>query len=86
MKLHATFIGAKQKYLGMCKTQKSGIKTSSEEIGLNMRTHASPKVGQDHKEMCKNMKKTRPERTADWMTDRQMTEKVKLPYDTPVED
>ena len=32
----------------MFETQKSGDKTSSGEIGLNIRTHASPKVGQDH--------------------------------------
>ena len=31
----------------MFETQKSGNKTSSGEIGLNIRTHASPKVGQD---------------------------------------
>ena len=31
----------------MFKTQKFGSKTSSEEIGLNIRTSASPKVGQD---------------------------------------
>ena len=37
----------KQKYQGMFKTQKSGNKTSSGEIGLNIRTHTSPKVGQD---------------------------------------
>ena len=29
------------------KLKKSGNKTSSGEIGLNIRTHASPKVGQD---------------------------------------
>ena len=38
---------AKQKYRGVFETQKSGNKTSSEEIGLNIRTLASPKVGQD---------------------------------------
>ena len=37
----------KQKYRGMFKTQKSGNKTSSREIGLNIRTLASPRVGQD---------------------------------------
>ena len=37
----------KQKYRGMFETQKSGNKTSSGEIGLNIRTLASPKVGQD---------------------------------------
>ena len=37
----------KQKYRGMFETQKSGDKTSSGEIGLNIRTLASPKVGQD---------------------------------------
>ena len=31
----------------MFKTQKSGSNASSGEIGLNIRTHASPKVGQD---------------------------------------
>ena len=34
-------------YRGMFETQKSGNKTSSEEIGLSIRTHASHKVGQD---------------------------------------
>ena len=38
---------AKEKYRGMFETQKSGNKTSSGEIGLDIRTHASPKVGQD---------------------------------------
>ena len=37
----------KQKYRGMIETQKSGNKTSSGDIGLNIRTLASPKVGQD---------------------------------------
>ena len=37
----------KQKYRGMFETQKSGNKTSSGEIGLNIRTFASPKVVQD---------------------------------------
>ena len=37
----------KQKYQGMFETQKSGEKASSGEIGLNIRTLASPKVGQD---------------------------------------
>ena len=31
----------------MLEIQKSGDKTSSGEIGLDIRTHASPKVGQD---------------------------------------
>ena len=31
----------------MFETQKSGNKTSSGEIGLDIRTHASPKVGQE---------------------------------------
>ena len=31
----------------MFETQKSGNKTSSGEIGLDIRTHASPKVGHD---------------------------------------
>ena len=41
------FIKAKEKYRGVFKIQKSGDKTSSGEIGLDIRTHASPKVGQD---------------------------------------
>ena len=32
---------------GIFEIQKSGDKTSSGEIGLDIRTHASPKVGQD---------------------------------------
>ena len=31
----------------MFETHKSGKKTSPEQIGLNIRTYASPKVGQD---------------------------------------
>ena len=38
---------AKSKNRGMFETQKSGEKTSSGEIGLNIRTLASPNVGQD---------------------------------------
>ena len=38
---------AKEKYRGMFEIQKSGDKTSSGEIGLDIRPHASPKVGQD---------------------------------------
>ena len=38
---------AKEKYRGMFEIQKSGNKTSSGEIGLDIKTHASPKVGQD---------------------------------------
>ena len=34
----------KQKYRGMFETQKSRNKTSSGDIGLNIRTLASPKV------------------------------------------
>ena len=34
-------------YQEMFETQKSGNKKSSGEIGLNIRTHASHKVGQD---------------------------------------
>ena len=37
----------KQKYQGIFETEKSGNKTSSGNIGLNIRTFASPKVGQD---------------------------------------
>ena len=40
-------IKQKQKYGGMFETQKSEDKTSSGEIGLNIRKLASPKVGQD---------------------------------------
>ena len=36
---------AKQKYRGMFESQTSGNKTRSGEIGLNIRTLASPKVG-----------------------------------------
>ena len=38
---------AKQKYRGMFEIKKSGNKTRSGEIGLDIRTHASPKVGHD---------------------------------------
>ena len=38
---------AKEKYRGMFEIQKSEDKTSSGEIGLDIRTHTSPKVGQD---------------------------------------
>ena len=37
---------AKEKYRGVFEIQKSGDKTSTGEIGLDIRTHASPKVGQ----------------------------------------
>ena len=37
----------KKKYRGVFETQKSRNKTSSGDIGLNIRTLASPKVGQD---------------------------------------
>ena len=36
-----------KKYRGMFETQTSGNKTKLGEIGLNIRTHASSKVGQD---------------------------------------
>ena len=39
--------GAKEKYQGVFEIQRSGDKTSSGKIGLDIRTHASPKVGQD---------------------------------------
>ena len=47
--MHQTVVseGAKEKYRGVFEIQKSGDKTSSGEIGLDIRTHASPKVGQD---------------------------------------
>ena len=38
---------AKEKYRGVFETQKSGDKTSSGKIGLDIRTHAIPNVGQD---------------------------------------
>ena len=38
---------AKEKYRGVFEIQRSGDKTSSGEIGLDIRTHVSPKVGQD---------------------------------------
>ena len=38
---------AKQKYRGVLEIQKTGDKTSLGEICLDIRTHASPKVGQD---------------------------------------
>ena len=41
------YMEAKEKYRGMFEMQKSGDKTSSGEIGLDIRTHESPKVGQD---------------------------------------
>ena len=41
------FFQANEKYRGVFEIQKSGDKTSSGEIGLDIRTHASPKVGQD---------------------------------------
>ena len=37
----------REKYRGVFEIQKSGDKTSSGEICLDIRTHASPKVGQD---------------------------------------
>ena len=38
---------AKEKYRGVFEIQRSGDKTSSGEFGLDIRTYASPKVGQD---------------------------------------
>ena len=38
---------AKERYRGMFEIQKSANKTSSGEIGLDIRAHESPKVGQD---------------------------------------
>ena len=40
-------IKGKERYRGVFEIQKSGDKTSSGEIGLYIRTNASPKVGQD---------------------------------------
>ena len=42
-----TLSKAKDKYRRMFKTQMSGNKTSSGEIGLDIGTHASPRVGQN---------------------------------------
>ena len=47
IKIVPFWLQAKEKYRGVFETQKSGDKTSSGEIGLDIRTHASPKVGQD---------------------------------------
>ena len=47
MSIRILHIKQKQKYRGMFETQKSGNKTSSGEIDLNIRTLASPRVGQD---------------------------------------
>ena len=44
---YAKILKAKEKYRGVFEIQKSGDKTGSGEIGLDIRTHASPKVGQD---------------------------------------
>ena len=44
---HSPTKDAKEKYRGVFEIQRSGDKTSSGEIGLDIRTHASPKVGQD---------------------------------------
>ena len=41
------YLMTKEKYRGMFEFQKSGDKTRSGEIGLDIRTHESPKVGQD---------------------------------------
>ena len=46
--MHITLVlQAKEKYREMFEIQKSGDKTSSGEIGLDIRTHVSPEVGQD---------------------------------------
>ena len=42
-----SYYKAKEKYRGMFEIQKSGDKTSSGEIDIDIRTHASPKVGHD---------------------------------------
>ena len=38
---------AKEKYRGVFEIQRSGDKTMSGKIGLDIRTHASPKAGQE---------------------------------------
>ena len=45
--LPITLPKAKEKYRGVFEIQKSGDKTRPGEIGLDIRAHASPKVGQD---------------------------------------
>ena len=45
--IHISLEGAKEKYQGVFEIQRSGDKISSGEIGLDIKTHASPKVGQD---------------------------------------
>ena len=45
--MHVYVLEAKENYQGMFEIQKSGDKTSSGEIGLDIRRHASLKVGQD---------------------------------------
>ena len=47
VKISRGIVEAKEKYRGVFEIQTSGDKTSSGEIGLDIRTHASPKVGQD---------------------------------------
>ena len=44
---HKCIVEAKQKYRGVFETQKSENKTSTGDIGLDIRTHASPEMGQD---------------------------------------
>ena len=44
---NTTLEEAKEKYRGVVEIQRSGDKTSPGKIGLDIRTHASPKVGQD---------------------------------------
>ena len=46
-RIYAVIFQAKAKYRGMFEIQKSGYKTSPGDIGLYIKTHASPKVGQD---------------------------------------
>ena len=46
-RLNGAEFQAKEKYRGMFEIQKSGDKTISGKIVLDIRTHASPKVGQD---------------------------------------
>ena len=47
VKFKINLFNAREKYRGMFEIRKSGDKTSSGEIGFQIRTHASPKVGQD---------------------------------------
>ena len=44
---YRTLYEAKEKFRGMFEFQRSGDKTSLGKIGIDIRKHAGPKVGQD---------------------------------------